>query len=434
MRSPLLSLRHAAVGAAALATAAFAAPTAAGAAVELTMYYPVAVGGPLTKIVDSLVADFEKEHPDIDVNAIYAGNYNDARIKALAALKSGKPAQLSVMFAIDLYELIEQDAIVSFDSLISNEAEREWIDSFYPALMKNGQTNGKTWSIPFQRSTIVMYYNKDAFRDAGLDPEQPPQTWSDLVEMGKQLKTTTADGQVERWGAMIPSTGYPYWMFQALAIQNGQELMSGNGTETYFDAPATIEALEYWRDLGAEHGVMPQGTVEWGTLRQSFLEGRTAIMWHSTGNLTAVRENADFDFGVAMLPKSERRGSPTGGGNFYIFKKSTDAEKEAALTFIKWMTQPERTAEWSIKTGYMGTRPDAYKTEQLRDYVKSFPPAAVARDQLEYAVPELSTYQTGRVRKLLDDAIQSVLTGQESAEDALTSAQRQADRLLRRYQ
>jgi hypothetical protein len=96
-----------------LGTAALAAGLALGqwspaaAEVELSMYYPVAVGGPLTKIVDGLVADFEAANPDIKVNAIYAGNYNDARIKALAALKSGEPAQLSVMFAIDIYELIE---------------------------------------------------------------------------------------------------------------------------------------------------------------------------------------------------------------------------------------------------------------------------------------------------------------------------------------
>ena len=95
-----------------LSIATFGFAAMAEAKTKLTMYYPVAVGGPLTKIVDGLVADFEKENPDIDVEAIYAGNYNDARIKALAALKSGKPAQLSVMFSIDLYELIEQDAIV----------------------------------------------------------------------------------------------------------------------------------------------------------------------------------------------------------------------------------------------------------------------------------------------------------------------------------
>jgi sn-glycerol 3-phosphate transport system substrate-binding protein len=240
-------------------------------AVELTMYYPVAVGGPLTNIVDGLVEDFEKENPDITVNAIYAGNYNDARIKALAALKSGEPAQTSVMFSIDTYELIEQGAIVAFDDIVETKEEKEWLNSFYPALMENGQTQGKTWGIPFQRSTIVMYYNKDAFRAAGLDPETPPATWNDLISAGKKL---TKDGQ---WGAMIPSTGYPYWMFGALSMQNDQVLMNSDGNETYFDAPATIEALEFWKDLGTKHGIMPEGTIEWGTLRQNFLEGVSPI-------------------------------------------------------------------------------------------------------------------------------------------------------------
>ncbi|MCK5777661.1 MAG: ABC transporter substrate-binding protein [Rhodospirillales bacterium] len=416
----------------ALAAALSLGLTSTASAIELTMYYPVAVGGALTKIVDGLVADFEKENPDIKVNAIYAGNYNDARIKALAALKSGEPAQTSVMFSIDIYELIEQGAIVAFDDVVKSDEDKAWLDKFYPALMENGKTQGKTWGIPFQRSTIVMYYNKDAFRAAGLDPEQPPATWEELVSMGKKL-TKKSGGNVDQWGVMIPSTGYPYWMFGALAMQNGQTLMNGDGNQTYFDAPATVEALQYWKDLGEKHGVMPSGTIEWGTLRQNFLEGKTAIMWHSTGNLTTVKNNAKFDFGVAMLPAMKRRGTPTGGGNFYIFEKSTDEEKAAALKLIKFLTQPERTAEWSIKTGYLGTRPDAYETDALKAYVKEFPPAAVARDQLEFATAELSTYQTGRVRKLLDDAIQAALTGSKSPADALGDAQKQADRLLKRY-
>jgi sn-glycerol 3-phosphate transport system substrate-binding protein len=398
-------------------------------AIELTMYYPVAVGGPLTKIVDDIVADFMKENPDIKVKAIYAGNYNDARIKALAALKSGQPAQLSVMFSIDIYELIEQDAIVAFDDVVETSEEKAWLKSFYPTLMENGRTAGKTWGIPFQRSTIVMYYNKDAFRAAGLDPEKPPATWGEMVAVGKKL--TKPDGS--QWGVMIPSTGYPYWMFGALTMQNDQVLMNGDGNTTYFDDPAVTGALQFWKDLGDKHGVMPKGTIEWGTLRQNFLEGKTAIMWHSTGNLTAVKKNATFDFGVAMLPASKRRGTPTGGGNFYIFKKTTPEERKAAMRLIKFMTSPERSAEWSIKTGYMGVSPAAYETEALKQYVKEFPYAAVARDQLEYATAELSTFQTGRVRKLLDDAIQAALTGSKSPEAALKDAQKQADRLLKQY-
>ena len=417
------------VAAACLSVLAAGLSSAAYAKTKLTMYYPVAVGGPLTKIVDGMVADFMKQNPDIEVNAIYAGNYNDARIKALAALKSGQPAQLSVMFSIDLYELIEQDAIVAFDDVVQTDEEKAWLKSFYPTLMQNGTTGGKTWGIPFQRSTIVMYYNKDAFKAAGLDPEKAPASWDELVAAGKKL--TKADGS--QWGMMIPSTGYPYWMFGALAMQNDQVLMNGAGNETNFAAPATVEALQFWKDLGAKHKVMPEGTIEWGTLRKNFLEGKTAIMWHSTGNLTTVKKKAAFDFGVAMLPANKRRGTPTGGGNFYIFKKTSPEERSASMKLIKFMTSPAQSANWSMQTGYMGISQAAYDTSELQDYVKGFPYAAVARDQLNFATAELSTYETGRVRKSLDDAIQAALTGSKSPEDALKEAQATADRLLKPY-
>ena len=315
---------------------------------ELTMYYPIAVGGALTEVVDSIVADFEAENPDIKVNAIYSGNYDDTRVRALSALNSGDPAQLAVMFSIDAYDLIEQDLILPFDDVVSGAEGANWLKSFYPALMANGNIEGKTWGIPFQRSTIVAYYNKDMFRAAGLDPESPPTSWDELISMGKAL---TKDGA---YGIMIPSTGYPYWMFQALAIQNGKEVMSNDGLTTYFDDPTVVETLEFWKSLSSEHGVMPGGTVEWGTLRQAFLEGQTAMMWHSTGNLTAVKKNASFDFGVAELPANVRKGSPTGGGNFYIFKDTSAEEQAAALKLIQFMTSAEQAAAWSIATGYMG--------------------------------------------------------------------------------
>lgn len=417
------------VAAACLSIVAAGLSSAAYAKTKLTMYYPVAVGGPLTKIVDGMVADFMKQNPDIEVNAIYAGNYNDARIKALAALKSGQPAQLSVMFSIDLYELIEQDAIVAFDDVVQTAEEKAWLKSFYPTLMENGTTGGKTWGIPFQRSTIVMYYNKDAFKAAGLDPEKAPASWDELVAAGKKL--TKDDGS--QWGMMIPSTGYPYWMFGALAMQNDQVLMNAAGNQTNFAEPATIEALQFWKDLGSKHKVMPEGTIEWGTLRKNFLEGRTAIMWHSTGNLTTVKKKAAFDFGVAMLPANKRRGTPTGGGNFYIFKKTTPEERSASMKLIKFMTSPAQSANWSMQTGYMGISQAAYDTSELQDYVKGFPYAAVARDQLNFATAELSTYETGRVRKALDDAIQAALTGSKSPEEALKESQATADRLLKPF-
>jgi sn-glycerol 3-phosphate transport system substrate-binding protein len=406
---------------------------AARADTELTFYYPIAVGGPLTKVIDGLAAEFEKENPGIKVHPIYAGNYDDARVKALAAIKAGQPAQLSVLFSIDLYELLEQDVIVPWDDVATNEHDKAWLKVFYPALMMNGTYKDKVYGIPFQRSTIVLYWNKDAFKEAGLDPNKPPATWNEMVSMAEKLTKRDASGNVSRWGVEVPSTGYAYWMFQAFARQNGQDLMNRDGNKTSYDNPDVIAALQYWRDLGAKYHVMPEGTVEWGTLRQAFTEGKTAMMWHTTGNLTAVKNTARFPFGVAMLPASKQRGSPTGGGNFYLFKKTTPEERKAALRFVQFMTTPERAAAWSIATGYVGTRPDAYETPQLKEYAASFPQALVARDQFQYATPELSTFQTGRVRKALDDAIQAALTGQKTPAQALKDAQAEADRLLKPY-
>jgi len=407
--------------------------TAALAAVELNMYYPVAVGGPITKVIDDMIAEFEKANPDIKVKAVYAGNYDDTRVKALAALKANQPVQLSVLFSIDLFELIDQDAIIPFDEVATTAEDKQWLSSFYPSLMQNSKAKGKIWGIPFQRSTIVMYHNKEAFKEAGLDPNKPPATWQEMAEMAQKLTKKDASGNVTRWGVHIPSTGYPYWMFQALCIQNGLELMNPDGNLTYFDKPEVVEALQYWRDLAVKHKSMPEGTIDWGTLRQKFLEGATAIMWHTTGNLTAVREGAKFDFGVSMLPASKRRGSPTGGGNFYLFKKASKAEQEAALKFIKFMTAPELTARWSIATGYVATRADAYETQTLKKYVSEFPAAAVARDQFQYSVAELAVHENARVKKLLDDAIQSVLTGAKPPKEALDAAQQQAERVLKPY-
>jgi len=405
----------------------------AHAVVELNMYYPVAVGGPITKVIDDMIAEFEKANPDIKVKAVYAGNYDDTRVKALAAVKANQPVQLSVLFSIDVFELMDQDVIVPFDDFATSAEDKQWLASFYPALMENSKVKGKIWGIPFQRSTIVLYHNKNAFKEVGLDPNKPPATWDEMVATAQKLTKKDASGNVARWGVHIPSTGYAYWMFQALCIQNGQVLMNLDGNKTNFDHPDVIEALQFWRDLAAKHKVMPEGTIDWGTLRQKFLEGATAMMWHTTGNLTAVKEGAKFDFGVSMLPAKKRRGSPTGGGNFYIFKKASAEERKAALKFIKFMTAPELTARWSIATGYVATRADAYKTPTLEKYVAEFPAAAVARDQFQYAVAEFATHENARNKKFLDDAIQSVVTGAKPPKEALSAAQQQAERVLKDY-
>ena len=400
---------------------------------ELSFFYPIAVGGPITKLIDAATADFEKANPSIKLKPIYAGSYQETIVKALTAHKSGTPPVLSVLLSTDMFTLIDEEAIVPFDDFIKTDDDKKWLASFYPGFMFNSQTGGKTWGVPFQRSTVVLYWNKEAFKEAGLDPETPPKTWDEQLAFAQKLTKRDASGNVTQWGVQIPSSGFPYWLFQGLSTQAGAILANQAGDKTDYAAPGVVEALQYWVDLAQKHKVHPPGIVEWGTTPRDFFERKAAMMWTTTGNLTNVRANAKFPFGVGLLPAGKKPGSPTGGGNFYISKKASRAEQEAAFKFVRFMTTPERAARWSADTGYVAVTPAAYETEALKKYTADFPQAIVARDQLATAVAELSTHENQRVTKALNDALQAALTGAKQAGPALAEAQAEAERILKAY-
>ncbi|MBT8154098.1 ABC transporter substrate-binding protein [Epibacterium ulvae] len=417
--------------AAAAALAFAAAPAAAD--VDLQFYFPVAVGGAAANTIEELTQDYVAAHDGVNIEAIYAGSYQDTVAKALTAARGGNAPQLSVILSVDMYTMYDEDLIQAFDDYATTDEDKAWLKSFYPAFMENSQIDGKTYGIPFQRSTPVLYWNKEAFKAAGLDPEHAPATWDEMVEMGKKLTVKDASGNVSQWGVRIPSSGFPYWLFQGLTTENGAILATENGTKTNFDDPKVVEALEYLVDLSKTHEVMAPGIIEWGATPKAFFEGQTAMMWTSTGNLTNVRSNAPFDFGVAMLPANERRGAPTGGGNFYLFKGSDEAQTKEAFEFIKWITQPEQAAKWTIATGYVAPSPATWDTEVMQQYTVDFPPALVARDQLEHAVAELSTYENQRVTRAFNDALAAAITGEKTAAEALKEAQAQAEAILKPY-
>ena len=351
-----------------LGAAALSSFLAGGAsAVDLQFFFPVAVGGKAAETIEELTNEYAAANPGVNIDAVYAGSYQDTVTKTLTAVRGGTPPQLAVILSVDMFTLIEEDAIVSFDEV--SKGNTEWLKAFYPSFMENSQTGGKTYGIPFQRSTPVLYWNKEAFAEAGLDPNTPPANWEEMVEFGKKLTKKDANGNVTQWGVRIPSSGFPYWLFQGFTTQNDVILANSDGNMTNFDDPKVVEALDFMIDLSKEHGVMQPGIIEWGATPKAFFEGQTAMMWTTTGNLTNVRDNAPFDFGVAMLPAHQRRGAPTGGGNFYIFKDSTEEQKAASLDFIKWITAPEQAARWTIATGYVAPRPDAWETDLMKKYV-----------------------------------------------------------------
>jgi sn-glycerol 3-phosphate transport system substrate-binding protein len=422
--------RRAALGALAATTLPGLPAVQAQAPTEIVFNYPIAVGGPIPRLIDGYCEDFARENPRFRVKPIYAGSYQDTLTKTLTAMRGGDAPQLACLLSTDMFTLIDEDAVLAWDDLPGTE--RAWLDGFYPGFLENSRTRGKTWGIPFQRSTIVLYWNKEAFRTAGLDPERAPTNWAEQLQFAQRLTRREGDN-VTQWGLQIPSSGFPYWLFQGLTTQNDVRLMNAEGNRTFFADPKVAEALQYWMDLSQRHRVHAPGIVEWGTTPRDFFERKAAMMWTTTGNLTNVRRNAPFPFGVAMLPAGVKLGSPTGGGNLYVFKSANPAQREAAVRFARFLTTPERAAQWGIDTGYVAVTPAAFDTPAMRQYVQEFPAAAVARDQLPHAVAELSTHENQRVTKALNDNLQAALLGRKQARQAMSDAQAEAERILRRY-
>lgn len=376
--------------------------------------------------MQQLVDDFNATHPDIYVEAVYTGNYDQCLQKAITAAMAGTPPDVAVLLAIDLYTLLDMDLIIDLDQFLVGE-DSDYLAHFYQAFLENSRANGKVWGIPFQRSTPILYYNKDHFKEAGLDPERPPQTWDELKEYARILTKRDAQGNVVRWG--FADITEDTWTIQAWILQACGVYCNEEGTEAYFDTPETREAFSFVYDLANVEKVMPRFR-SYSTAAQDFVAGYVSMMINSTGSLRFVAQSANFDFGVAFLPKGKCQGVPTGGGNLYIFKNIPEANKKAAWEFIKWMTSPYNAARWSVGSGYVAVRDDAYDTEVMKQYVANFPYITVAREQLSIAHREMMFHNNSQMRQLVLVYLHDILDGKYTVEQGLQLLQAEADRIL----
>lgn len=158
------------------------------------------------------------------------------------------------------------------------------------------------------------------------------------------------------------------------------------------------------------------------------------MIYHTTGNMANINSNATFDFGTCFMPGNKQLGAATGGGNFYISSGISEDRVQAAWKFIKFATETERAAQWSLDTGYVATRQSCFETDLIKNYYEEVPQAKVAYEQIEYAKPELTTYNAAEIWRILNDNIQSAVVGDATAEEALNNAQEEAEEVLSEYQ
>ncbi|MCY4146929.1 MAG: ABC transporter substrate-binding protein [Chloroflexi bacterium] len=406
--------------------------------IVIDFYFPSATANDAEGIFQGYADRFAEENPGIRINPVFTGSYTDTRNTILTELQGGGAGpDVAVMLSIDLYSFAEEGYIAPAQAFIdSMENGEAYASDFFPALMSNGvDEDGNIWSIPFQRSTPILYYNADLLAEAGYD--SPPANNAELVEIAQALTTS------ERHGLLVPvAGGFPIWMYQSFAIAFGRNIVDDDPTAVYFNTPEAVAAVEFLRSLGAELGVGPAGGAAWGDTPVAFLAGQAAMIYHTTGNLTRILNGADFEVGVWYLPSGPAGedgagyGAPTGGGNLYIFDdgSKSQAELDAIWKWVTFLSSPAIQADWGATTGYIAANASAWEAEPLASLALEHPQYLVARDQLQHAGKEFSSYATITIQGIINGTLESILTGEsEDAQAAMDAAQAQIDGILADY-
>ncbi len=436
--SMLIRGRLGALGLALLvAVALLPARAGAQAGVSLRYYYPVGAAGPLNQLMTAMVNDFNGTHPGIRVEPVFAGNYVETMAKAMTAVQGGAPPDVAVLDTPELFSLLDRNAIMPLDDLIAQSGGKAWLDDFYQALLLNARANGHVYSIPWQRSTPIFYYNKEMFQKAGLDPEHAPKNWTELVQYAQKLTIRDSSGTVTQWGVEAPVADTSPWVIQGFLIEAGAKYFDPNGKWVKFNSPEAIRALQFILDLQNKYKVHPPGPTGkpfWDQVPGDFIQQKVAMIYSTTGSMTFIRTNAKFAWNAGFMPADKQYGAPTGGGSFYIFNKIPAPNQAAAWTFIRWMTEPQQAARWSINTGYVPIRKTELSAPAFKDYLKQVPQALTATLQLRVAGEQMTIHDVDEIGILLVTAIQAAQTGRLSPQAALDQAQRDATQILQKYQ
>jgi multiple sugar transport system substrate-binding protein len=378
------------------------------------------MGGPLGRVLNSMIDEFNETHPDIEIVSISMGRYTALSQKIMAAVAAGKPPVMAQAYENWTVELIMSESIVPIEELVHgpNGLSEESLRDILPVFIRNNQWDNVIWSFPFNKSVRTIFYNKDLFARSGLDPDVPPRTWEEYLGFSQIItRDDDQDGYPEIWGT---AGQVNVWMFGNLLLQNGGSFLDASGQRVAFNSPEGVEALAFMKSLLASDVGFIAAGYEY---QNDFLAEKVGIIEGSTVSLAFIKGKYDFELGIAPLPGQKTKGVTIAGTNVVIFSKASQRERDAAWTFIKWFTDTEQTARWAAGTGYAPVRRSAFETEILRAKFEEFPGLREALGQLEYASfePKIAGWYAGR-RYLGERAIEAVLRGDADIKTALDKA------------
>jgi sn-glycerol 3-phosphate transport system substrate-binding protein len=425
--------------AAVTAAAAFATP--AFAVTEINWWH--AMSGQLGRQVEKLAADFNASQSEYRVVPTYKGNYTETVTAAIFAFRSrSQPAIAQVNEIGTATMMAAKGAIYPVFELMRDEQEPFTPSAYLPAVTGYyADLGGNLLSFPFNSSTPILYYNKNMFRDAGLDPEVAPKTWPELGAAAKKLR--------DRGAVCGFTTSWPSWInvenfsaFHNLPLATRENGFAGLDAVLTFNNATVVRHVAQLAEWQAtkifDYGGRAQGA------EPRFQNGECAIFIGSSGTRADIKANAKFEVGYGMMPYwPDVAGAPQntiiGGATLWVLRDRPKAEYKGVAKFFSFLSKPEVQAAWHQNTGYLPITRAAFDLTRTQGFYDRNPGTSISIEQITLKPPTENSrgLRLGSfvlIRDVIDDELEQTFTGKKSAQAAMDSAVERGNRLLRQFE
>ena len=423
------------VSAAALATLSLSA----SAAIEIAWWH--AMGGVNGDRVNKIASDFNATQSDYEVVPVYKGNYTETMTAAIAAFRAKKQPHIVQVFEVGTATMMSaKGAIYPIEQLMKDAAEPFDRAAFLPAVISYYTTPaGDLLSMPFNSSTPVLWFNKDAFDRAGI--VSPPKTWDEMADASKKLLAAGYKcGFSFGWQSWVMIENFSAWHNLATGTKgNGFE---GLDTELTFNNDAVkrhMKNLGEWQkskqfDYGGRRGdSLPK-----------FTNGECGMWLNSSAYYGSIKKQAKFNFGQAMLPyypdiADKPQNSIIGGATLWVLTGHDKADYKGVAKFMTYLSSPDVQAWWHQETGYVPITTAAYEKSKASGFYEANPGTDTAIQQLSLNKPTANSagLRYGnfvQIRDIINEEMEAIWNGSKSASDAMDAAVERGNVLLRKFE
>ena len=395
-----------------------------------------AMGGNFQPTLNKIVEEYNKSQDKIEVEALYQGSYQEALNKFKSVQGTDKAPALIQLNEISTEYMYNSGAITPMQEFVKKDNYD--LTKLEDTLINYYTINGTLYSMPFNSSASILLYNKDAFKEVGLDPEKAPKSYKELAEAAKKLTKGT-----ERYGfAMIMDA---WFIEQLLANENTLYVNEENGragkspTAVAYNGEKIKTIFSWLNDMYRDNTATSYGK-EYQNTRAAFLSGKVSMYIDSSAGIQQLTELANFEIGSAYVPSEngEFTGVPIGGASLWITNSVGDEKQAAAWDFVKYAVSKESQALWASSTGYYSVNKEAYDLDLLKKDLEKTPQKLVAVNEIKDTQKTAATSGAivgvfPELRKVMTDSMEKVYVGKEKIDKIIDKMVKESDRIVKRY-